>query len=546
MFDPYHKWLGISRKDQPPNHYRLLGIELFESDLDVIDAAANKQMAYVQGCATGPHTAASQKILNEIAAARLCLLNPAKKADYDAKLKARVAQPSASNPQPAAAGSSEALTATPTRRLHRALTRQIASPQAFDFSTQTAPSARSIRNRSRRPSKRSLVLTGSLVLGAACLVLLTLLLLHLLRPSKGERQLAGLPPKASRWAHLDLSAAIAADEFVRLSPGSAIHTKEAHAGPIEVVVVARTQRNNIRLCAFKGACVIFNWEVRRDELRVHRPDGNDSHRESGSIATARIEPLAANTWYTLRWRITEQGMEIAVNGKIVFSETRAYNLSAKRPVTVKAIDSVVDVRSFDVKPYAAKKERRKAVTWQNYTPLPIDDTATIDSGTCYRNKDGAIIWGDRVFFDVPFRLVDPEGGKRKNVIALYGKAGWELEMPRVVKVRCNSTARTIHLLGGVATRALPWHQQQTTTMVVRLHYEDGESEDHALVNGVHITDWDIGPDVPDSKRIPIEGNAHIRYLTVVPKSRDRKITTIEFRKGDDNCGPWVMAVTIEK
>ena len=29
-FDPYHKWLGISPKDQPPHHYRLLGIDLFE------------------------------------------------------------------------------------------------------------------------------------------------------------------------------------------------------------------------------------------------------------------------------------------------------------------------------------------------------------------------------------------------------------------------------------------------------------------------------------------------------------------------------------
>ena len=31
-FDPDHKWLGIPPKDQPPNHYRLLGLDLFESD----------------------------------------------------------------------------------------------------------------------------------------------------------------------------------------------------------------------------------------------------------------------------------------------------------------------------------------------------------------------------------------------------------------------------------------------------------------------------------------------------------------------------------
>ena len=35
-FDPYRKWLGIPPKDQPPNHYRLLGIDLFEADAEVI------------------------------------------------------------------------------------------------------------------------------------------------------------------------------------------------------------------------------------------------------------------------------------------------------------------------------------------------------------------------------------------------------------------------------------------------------------------------------------------------------------------------------
>ena len=39
-FDPYHKWLGIPPEEQPPNHYRLLGLPPFEADLDVIDAAA--------------------------------------------------------------------------------------------------------------------------------------------------------------------------------------------------------------------------------------------------------------------------------------------------------------------------------------------------------------------------------------------------------------------------------------------------------------------------------------------------------------------------
>lgn len=87
MFDPYRKWLGILPKDQPPNHYRLLGVELFEDDLDVIEGAADRQMAFVRQYQSGEHASAAAKILNEVAAARLCLLKPATKVAYDKKLR---------------------------------------------------------------------------------------------------------------------------------------------------------------------------------------------------------------------------------------------------------------------------------------------------------------------------------------------------------------------------------------------------------------------------------------------------------------------------
>jgi len=89
-FDPYRKWLGIPPEEQPPNHYRLLGIGLFESDPDVISNAADRQMAHVRSFQTGRHAELSQKILNELSAARLCLLDPKRKAAYDAKLRAQL------------------------------------------------------------------------------------------------------------------------------------------------------------------------------------------------------------------------------------------------------------------------------------------------------------------------------------------------------------------------------------------------------------------------------------------------------------------------
>jgi hypothetical protein len=86
-FDPYLKWLGIPLKLQPPNDYRLLGIEPFESDPDVISNAADQRMGHLKNFAVGQHSQLSQKILNEIAAARIRLLNPQAKAKYDAALR---------------------------------------------------------------------------------------------------------------------------------------------------------------------------------------------------------------------------------------------------------------------------------------------------------------------------------------------------------------------------------------------------------------------------------------------------------------------------
>jgi hypothetical protein len=88
-FDVYHKWLGIPPKDQPPHHYRLLGVEAFEADLDVISAAADQRMVFLRSFKTGKHAAAAEGLLNEISAARVALLDPQRKAAYDAQLRQR-------------------------------------------------------------------------------------------------------------------------------------------------------------------------------------------------------------------------------------------------------------------------------------------------------------------------------------------------------------------------------------------------------------------------------------------------------------------------
>lgn len=95
QFDPYRIWLGIPSYEQPPDHYRLLGIPQYSSDYDMIENAADRQMAHLRTFQVGKHSDLSQKLLNEVAAARVCLFNEQQKADYDQKLRTQMMPPEA-------------------------------------------------------------------------------------------------------------------------------------------------------------------------------------------------------------------------------------------------------------------------------------------------------------------------------------------------------------------------------------------------------------------------------------------------------------------
>ncbi|MEE8452299.1 MAG: hypothetical protein V3R99_10305, partial [Thermoguttaceae bacterium] len=86
-FDPYQVWLRIAPQEQPPNHYRLLGLDPFETDVQNIQRAATRRMGSLQEHLTGEHAEIALRILNEIAAAKACLSKVEEKAAYDAQLR---------------------------------------------------------------------------------------------------------------------------------------------------------------------------------------------------------------------------------------------------------------------------------------------------------------------------------------------------------------------------------------------------------------------------------------------------------------------------
>jgi hypothetical protein len=86
-FDPYEKWLGIPRHQQPPDHYRLLGLEAFEQDRGTIQRHAEQRLRQVQMYRRGPHVRICDELVHKINVAKACLLNPSLKPSYDQKLR---------------------------------------------------------------------------------------------------------------------------------------------------------------------------------------------------------------------------------------------------------------------------------------------------------------------------------------------------------------------------------------------------------------------------------------------------------------------------
>jgi hypothetical protein len=87
-FDPYYEWLGIGRNQRPVNHYALLGISLGEHDHNRISNAADQRVAYLRSLQSGKRGVLTQQLLNEVATAVGCLLDPVAKKAYDEQLAA--------------------------------------------------------------------------------------------------------------------------------------------------------------------------------------------------------------------------------------------------------------------------------------------------------------------------------------------------------------------------------------------------------------------------------------------------------------------------
>jgi WD40 repeat protein len=164
-----------------------------------------------------------------------------------------------------------------------------------------------------------------------------------------------MPELVDPWFLFDTSEAARKGEYLHLDQFKVVPTRHQFRGGIDVTVVARTPKDNIRLTAGDGARVIFNWEGEGGGTHVYRPDGGGRIDGRGLNGGSPMNPgnteveLKPNRWYTLRWRMAPDGMKVWVDGKLVLEKEETFDLSYFSPVAVCSFQTPIDVKSMTAK-----------------------------------------------------------------------------------------------------------------------------------------------------------------------------------------------------
>ncbi len=188
-----------------------------------------------------------------------------------------------------------------------------------------------------------------------------------------------------------------------------------------------------------------------------------------------------------------------------------------------------------------------------YVPLAIDSVATSITTTgmffgAQSTGDRMVLkeWGVRTVKDIPFILIDPQESRKPNAILMYGPNGSTApKMPKQIEIPCRTPVVAVHMLSGVGGWSYPATSKGTVSLIVRLTFEDGVTEEHKLLNGEHFSDYIRQIDIPASDyAFGFDGGQQMRYLSIQPKHRST-LSKLELLKGPDSSAPIVMAITVQ-
>ncbi len=286
----------------------------------------------------------------------------------------------------------------------------------------------------------------------------------------------------------------------------------------------------------------------KEEILIHVLDPSRSVEGNFKVYTARLED--GRTLTGLLSAQTKTTVEIldAENKRHAINRTDLEGdlTESKKSLMPEGFEKQINKTEFtDLLEFMSQKGK--------YVPIPLDKVSTVvTTKGMFFKANGEVErlvfkdWKPKEFDGVPFVLVDPNGDTTKNAIMFHGPHGdLPPTMPKSVTLPCNTPVKALHFLSGVGGWAYPYSEKGTVSLIVRLQYADGKSEDHELKNGEHFADYIRKVDVPGSKFAFLLRQQQIRYLSVTPKRPDAAIKQIELVKGKDDTVPIVMAVTVE-
>ncbi|MEZ6140874.1 MAG: ThuA domain-containing protein [Zavarzinella sp.] len=284
----------------------------------------------------------------------------------------------------------------------------------------------------------------------------------------------------------------------------------------------------------------------KEELLIHLLD--PSRSVEGNFRTYTISLLDGRIFSGMLASETKNSLEV------IDAEAKRHLIQRDDIDVVKASNKSLMPEGFEkqMKPEEINHLLEFLTQKGRYLPLPLDKVATVVSTKGMFFAESSTLerlvfndWKPKMFENVPFVLVDPEGDRKKNMILLYGPNGNNApKMPKSVTLPVNSSAKTIHMLSGISGWGYPYSRAKSTTMIVEIVYADGQTEKHELLNAVHFADYIRREDVPESKFAFSLRSQQMRYLTVQPKKKDL-IKEIRLVKGPDGSAPVVAAITVE-
>ena len=133
---------------------------------------------------------------------------------------------------------------------------------------------------------------------------------------------------------------------------SRILTKKEYAPPFALRIKAKTDSKNLRLY-YKAGIVIFNWEGKENELRIHDPATGENMGVEGK---GYIEP---DKWHDITWEVYPNGMRVLLKGEEL---ARKHGDYAKLKASVgigPAFGSVISLESFRIEALKGKLPEKK-------------------------------------------------------------------------------------------------------------------------------------------------------------------------------------------